>query len=341
MSSNLKALIRYPLLIPFALMSVLRNILMKPDRTLRGSEEPIAPGGNWLKASSLPSWRYECGAGVIKDEIYVIGGLAVLPTVYTVTRRVEIYNTKEDRWRKGASLPVIIHHPGVAAVNNHLYVVGGNGFRIKAYPYVYEFNLQKNVWLRKKNMPTPRGALGVASIEGLIYAIGGATAVGWKAKIPRGELEVYDPKKDEWMSLEPLPTPREHLTAAAAGGLIFALGGYQKSQSECLVTNEAYNPSTGRWEKRAPLPLALCGFPAVAVRDKIFVFGGEQGWAVSGECHEYDVFKDRWMRRTDMPVPSYGSVAAVVNGRVHVIGGKSRLFGYIMNRDHHIFVVKG
>lgn len=339
LSGKLKILVRRPLLIPFAVISVVRDVFIKPDRTLRGSEKAIdSPAGQWITAKPLPSWRYEFGGGAIKDEIYVIGGLASLPTVYTVTRRVEVYNTKEDRWRQAVSLPVIVHHAGVVVIDDCLYVVGGNGFRVSACSYVFEFNHQENVWQRKANMPTPRGALGVAVGDGLIYAVGGATAVGWKAEVTRGELEVYEPKKDKWMSLEPMPTPREHLAAVAASGLIFALGGYAKSRFEPLTTNEAYNSSSGKWEKRAPLPLPLCGFPAVAMGDSIFIFGGVQGWAISGECCEYNVSQDRWIRRADMPVPRYAAIAVAVGDRIHVIGGKSIMMGYIMSRDHHIFV---
>ncbi|MBI3366366.1 galactose oxidase, partial [Candidatus Roizmanbacteria bacterium] len=85
-------------------------------------------------------------------------------------------------------------------------------------------------------MPSPRGALGVTSLNEKIYAIGGGTNF-----IPRDNLEAYDPKTNSWIKLRPMPTPREHLAVATAGGLIFALGGYQKTRFNNLITNEAYD----------------------------------------------------------------------------------------------------
>lgn len=332
MTDQSQVLWRRPWLIPFAVLSAGKDWLLQPNRTLQGSDQPVGPSpGQWSTARRFPSWRYEFGAAVLKDEIYVVGGLT-MPTVYTVTRRMEVYSPDRDAWRQAASYPVIIHHPGVATAGERLYVVGGNGLRITPYSYVFEYDSDENHWRRKADMPTPRGALGMTELDGLIYAVGGGTN-----KVPRVELEVYDPHRDVWARLAPMPTPREHLAAAAAGGLVFALGGYRKSLSECLTTNEAYNPSTGQWETRAPMPLAISGFAAVGIENSVFIFGGEQGWAVSGECHEYKVAEDRWMRRADMPMPRYACAAVPVNGRIHVIGGSPRLRGYMLSMGHHVF----
>jgi len=329
----LQLLTKRPILVPFAILRFLIEVLEKPNRTLRESDEPVKqPAGRWIKANPLPSWRYEFGGALLGEEIYVVGGL-ILPTVYTVTRRVETYNVVTNSWRRTANLPVIIHHPGVTVADNRLYVIGGNGLRITPYSYVFQYNPSTNSWKRNSDMPTPRGALGIAEMNGFIYVMGGGTN-----KIPRNELEVYDPKNDAWTKLEPMPTEREHLAATSAGGLIFAMGGFKKNLAESLTANEAYNPSTGEWENRAPLPLPISGFSAVGIGSSVFIFGGEQGWAVSSECHEYKVSEDRWYRRMDMPTPKYAHIAVAVDGEIHIIGGNPRLGGYAFCMNHDIFI---
>ncbi len=341
MSFNLKLFIRRPVLVPFAVYSFLLDKFIRPDRNLKGSGlPPEEPLGEWHPARPLPSWRYEFAAGAVGDEIYLIGGLT-LPTVYTITRRVEAYNSRTDTWRTVSPFPVIIHHPAVAVVDDYLYVVGGNGFRINAYRHTFQYDPKKDRWLRRKDMPTPRGALGIAALDGLIYAVGGASPIGWKAKHAYSELEVYNPRTDEWRSLAPMPTAREHLAGASAGGLFFALGGYQKDMHHCLNQNEAYDPAADKWERRAPLPRAFCGISAVAIKDRIFVFGGECGWAISGECYEYRVFEDKWHRRRDMDQPLYAPAVAAVNGRIHVMGGNSYMHGYKFSLKHGVFVPGG
>jgi N-acetylneuraminic acid mutarotase len=337
MKNGLKLLLRRPSLIPFAFLSLTRDALRKPDRTLRSSGKPVeSPAGNWTEADPLPSWRYEFGAGTVEGDIYVVGGLT-LPSVYHPTDRVEAYNTRTGRWRRVAPLPIKVHHPGVAALGGHLYVAGGNGLRISARSTLFEYDPAVDAWTRKASMPTARGALGVAALGGKIYAAGGAVGAGWKGKRIFGTLEVYEPREDRWETLDPMPTAREHVACAAAGGLFFVLGGYERTMFRCSTANEAFDPSTGTWERRAPVPLPLCGFPAVGIGGSIFVFGGEQGWAVSGECHEYRVAEDRWVRRAELPVPRYTAAAARVGGRIHVIGGNPRIMGFRFSLEHHVF----
>jgi N-acetylneuraminic acid mutarotase len=321
-----------PSLLPFAALNIVRDTLLRPDRKLRGSRKPVDKrGGRWNTARALPSWRYEFGAAKVGDEIFVVGGLT-LPTVYTITRRVEAYSLKTDRWRRVAPYPVFIHHPSVVSVGEVLYVVGGNGWRITPYGYVFAYHPEEDRWIRKKDMPTPRGALGAAIVDGKIYAVGGGTN-----HVARSELEVYDPWSDTWKKLTPMPTPREHLAVATAGGYVFAMGGYTKSLSECLKVNEMYDPKTDTWEKRAPLPLATSGFAAVGLGKSIFIFGGEQGWSVSPEVHEYRITEDRWIRKTDMLCGRYASVAVAVGDNIHVIGGNDEIHGYAYSLDHDVF----
>lgn len=99
-------------------------------------------------------------------------------------------------------------------------------------------------------MTTPRLGVGVASLGGYLYAVGGsdgdtplASAERWvramhaMAYIVAALVYIhtymhtctrtyrYDPAKDEWSVVCPMTVPRKHLGAAVLDGLLFAVGG--------------------------------------------------------------------------------------------------------------------
>lgn len=320
-------------LLPFKVLLLFYEFRYRPDRTLRGSNLPVGKNGSqWKKARKLPSWRYEFSAGELNGQVYVIGGV-FLPSVWFPTRLVEIYDPKKDTWKTGKPYPKFVHHMGSAVLNGRLYVVGGNGIRIIPRKDVYAFDAANDIWDRCADLPTARGALGVASVAGGIYAAGGGINEN-----PVNILESYDPTTDSWSKRRPMPTAREHVAAAAAEGRMFVLGGYAGKRFNNLTANEAYDPETDAWEVHAPLPYPVSGLAAAAVGGSIFVFGGEQGWAVSSEVHEYVIARDKWIRRKDLPVARYALTATTVGNRIHVIGGNEYPMGYDFRSDHDVFV---
>lgn len=304
----------------------------RPDRVLRGSGQSIeTDAGRFLSAAPLPSWRYEFTAGALRDKLYVVGGV-FLPSVWFPTRQAEEYDLKTDSWKNIAPYPKAVHHAGAAVCNGKLYVVGGNGIRISPSAKVYAYDPEIEQWERQAELSVARGALGVAALDGKIYAAGGGIN-----KRPCDVLEEYDPDGNTWTRRAPMPTAREHVAAAAAAGRIFILGGYNGNRFNNLTANEAYDPKTDTWQKLAPLPYPVSGLSAAASGQSIFIFGGEQGWAVSPEVHEYRIEEDRWIRRQDLPVGRYASVAVTAGGSIHVIGGSGYLMGDDFRDDHDVF----
>ena len=72
-------------------------------------------------------------------------------------------------------------------------------------------------------MPTARGALVVAEVGGLIYAIGGGDMAS--GLFPSSAVEVYDPGTDSWSARTPLPVATAESTGAARGDTIYVFGG--------------------------------------------------------------------------------------------------------------------
>ncbi len=328
-------LLIYFVFFPVALFTTFEVNLYHKDREknlVASNKEIVEPRGSWEKKKELPSFRYEFGVAKVGDNIYLVGGL-YLPTVYAATNRTEAYNIKTDKWRNVSPLPAVIHHPGTTSDGKYVYVIGGDGTRTTPYSLAYKYTPNTDSWERLADMPTPRGALGLAALDGKIYAVGGAT---YDKK--RNELEVYDPKTNSWEGKTPMPTPREHLAIAVVDEKIFVLGGLTTDRFHSLTTVEAYDPITDTWETKAPLPLPLSGFTAVGLENKIFVFGGQQGVAVSGEIHEYDAKKNSWNRKSNLPFPRYGAVGVAVEDKIHLFGGNRVVGSYQIINNHDIFV---
>jgi N-acetylneuraminic acid mutarotase len=57
--------------------------------------------------------------------------------------------------------------------------------------------------------------------------------------------EMYDPKRDNWSILEPMPTKRSGLAAASISGNIYVFGG--QSLNGAFDNNERYNPIINKW----------------------------------------------------------------------------------------------
>lgn len=143
-----------------------------------------------------------------KKDIYVIGGSKrELRTVWDRGLEmnyvsVEKFNTFTREWHKVPDMTVNRLVPGVASLNGHIYVVGGEeGSSILSSCEC--FNPQTNHWRQVANMVVSRCEFGLCALDGYLYAMG-----GWVETDISGSIERYDPKLDEWSLVGSLPEPR-------------------------------------------------------------------------------------------------------------------------------------
>ena len=120
-------------------------------------------------------------------------------------------------------------------------------------------------------MKAGRGSVGVAALDGKIYAIGG--------RHPDGNVvathEVYDLATNSWKELAPLPKARDHMAVVAADGKIHAIGGRTGGSKEMTGQHDIYDPKTDTWSSGPPLPTPRSGLAAALYKDLVLVIGGE------------------------------------------------------------------
>ncbi len=178
-------------------------------------------------------------------------------------------------------------------------------------------------------MPTPRGALTVQVLGGIIYAVGGEGESG-----VLNINEAYDPETNTWERKASMLTPREHLASAVAFGKLYVIGGRQGFPGTSnLNNNEEYDPDSDTWITKPPMPSNRGGIAGASVNGRIYIFGGEALTMVFDSSEEYDVRDEIWMVREPMRVARHGLGAATVGNRIFIIGGgeAQHLFTLITN----------
>ena len=232
------------------------------------------------------------------------------------------------------------------AANGKMYVFAGLVSAPVWLPVgiVYEYDPAGNKWTKKQPMALPAHHLALTELNGKIYAFGGFTAgtvnnlAAWQ---PINNAFEYDPVKDSWKALAPMPTRRGAAVAGVVSGKIYVIGGastvpgatnpsiHPTIAHRVLGTVEEYDPESNTWRARANMPTPRNHTAAGVVNGKIYVIGGRIGAAFVAastnlaNVEAYDPASDTWSGPlAKMPTARSGLDVGVYNGRIIVAGGE-------------------
>lgn len=284
---------------------------------------PVAPPGfslygtlnadiPWARVADMPTARTGLAAVTVNGMIYAIGGLTHIPwdAAPTALSTVEVYNPATNTWTTS---------------NNH-----------SVDPTA------------PAPMPTARGNLAAATVNGKIYVIGGSSD---GSPVSMNTLEVYDPGTNTWSAGAAMPSLKQSLGAATVNGKIYAIAGrltyFYDSCSNCWSsgpneTVDVYDPGTNTWSTAAPVSTTREGLAAATLNGKIYAiggFGGNSGPYGSntylGTVEVYDPATDTWSAAADVPLPTGGDglAAATVSGKIYAMGG--HYVGYVNSNPYH------
>jgi Kelch motif/Bacterial Ig-like domain (group 1) len=176
-------------------------------------------------------------------------------------------------------------------------------------------------WTTKAPMPTARYGLGVAAVNGILYAVGGGTQNG----AILATVEAYDPAINTWTTQAPMPTARTYLGVAAVNGILYAVGGAYVFGPRTTV--EAYDPGTNTWTSKVPMPTARYLLGVAAVNGILYAVGGYTGFQWLATVEAYDPVTNTWTTKAPMPTARFGLGVAAVNGILYAVGGANSLNG--------------
>ncbi|MGB8276072.1 MAG: kelch repeat-containing protein [Alphaproteobacteria bacterium] len=174
-------------------------------------------------------------------------------------------------------------------------------------------------WVSKTPMHEARGRLGVAVVNGKIYAIGGdgggLYGAAYGAMLDYTNVtEEYDPATDMWAFKASMPTPRGHFGIAVYRNKIYCIGGFNNNGD--TGANEVYNPATDTWESKEPMPVPRSSVTANIVNGRIYVISAPYN---SSSNYVYDPETDSWETKTPPPYEITSYASAVFDNKIYFI----------------------
>jgi N-acetylneuraminic acid mutarotase len=254
---------------------------------------------------------------VLDGWIYIAGGIG---ENNADSDRAYRYDPESDRWERIADLPFPHHHMPLAVANDSLYAIGGlrtvqGGFEPARHLWLYDVDADR--WVGRAGLLNSRGASAVGVVGGKLVVVGG---YGFDAELVE-PVDIYDPATNSWSAGADIPTPRDHLTAAAVDGIVYAIGGRRVSVDAVVDAVEAYDLETDEWTTRSPMPTRRAGLGSTASGGRVYVYGGEEFGAAFRTHAAYDPSNDTWESLPRMLEGRHGAGVAAVGGRIFVIGG--------------------
>ena len=176
-------------------------------------------------------------------------------------------------------------------------------------------------WSTKAPLPTPRGEVGVAALNGKIYVLGGTALGRWDSPLNHE----YDPATDRWRERSPLPHGLSHVGTVGLDGKLYAVGGFTNIVHVGAVDLVfQYDPAVDQWHTLAPLSSPRASVGVVAVGGKIHAIGGRGLDKITVGTHEiYDPATNRWSPATPLLTPRDHMGVIVIDGKIHVVGGRT------------------
>ena len=216
--------------------------------------------GSWSKGPDLPTPRGALTATAVGTKIYAIGG-AKNPSYSTPELRPdvpvenvatnEVFDIATGTWSTAKPMLTARNHHGAALIEGKIYVVGGrigSTFIAGLSNNVSTnevYDVAKDTWGSVQGMPTSRSGIGVAVLNGRMHVLGGEAYLNELVGTYKTH-EAFDPKRNSWERLPPMPTPRHGLAVGEIGGKMYAVSGSNVAGGggphEGVKENEMYDP---------------------------------------------------------------------------------------------------
>lgn len=297
-------------------------------------------GDYWVKRTPMPDLAHFVNTAVINGQIFAIGSNNTANTNYNY-----LYDPRSDSWVSKTPILTVQHDGAIATYKNKIYMIGG-GQGITPNITTYQtgantmYDPDTDTWTSKTPMPMGYANLKAATVDGIIYVMGGTTVASMKMSI-YGINEQYNPVTDSWQSLTPMPIPVYDFGMVAIGTKIYVLGGLITSQTDPSNKTQIYDTQTDTWSFGSPMPITTCGGTAAAIADgvdsKIYYIGNEMVlkynqyidrwlWDFTynspTQMQTYDLQTGNWTVGASSPTPRIsGESLAVVNKTIYAIGG--------------------
>jgi kelch-like protein 18 len=183
----------------------------------------------------------------------VCGGYDGITSLSTVER----YDVKTDQWKKVAPMMRYRSAGGVSALRGFVYGENHSVTRLEThFPFtsalgghdglsifdsVERYDPASDTWTKVKSMLSRRCRLGVATLNGKLYACGGYDGSSFLKSV-----ECYDPNSDSWKIIAPMNVKRSRVALTANMGKLYGKNG----SSPDVRSSETLDFSSNWWIRR-------------------------------------------------------------------------------------------
>lgn len=302
--------VRLAVILALAVSASLRAQEVPRERTSDGDS---SPGGRWKERSAIPAPVTQGACASDGRFLYVFGGNKTAGGRSGLLR----YDPESDKWTPLAPMPEVTGTNAGAYHDGCLYSFGNWA----TYGTVCRYSIKTDSWeilpVKVRNHSVGPAAV---TLGDKIYLFGGFHA--WAG--PSADASEFDPKAGTIKPLAKMPEGVGYVTAVAAGGKIYVLGGgvyplgsVPNSRDYCFE----YDPAADRWARKAAMPERRDTFAAFALGGRIYAVGGRTtGDVGSPEVYVYTPSTDRWTKGPPTKWPHLCHVAATIGSRAYVVG---------------------
>jgi hypothetical protein len=296
--------------------------------------EIVDSGGATVSTNSAPAAG---GAGVTSGMVSgnVLAGTSVVDN-YTI--RVWItdlagrisniltgsFRVARNPWTAKTPMPNPRQDFAVATSGGLVYVIGGELLGTGTFPgpasaLVHIYDPATDSWSAGAPLPTARRNLAAATVNGVIYVIGGQTDVALDSTI----VEAFDPAAPvpAWSTMAPMTTPRRAAAATALNGQVCVFGG--QSSGNTISSVECFDPVANTWSPGPDMPTARYALGSDTVGAFAYAVGGHNlagGPLMTVERFD-PVNPPSWSSVTSMATRREAAAIVAASGSLFAIGG--------------------
>ena len=154
-----------------------------------------------------------------------------------------------------------------------IYVVGGRNSR-RCLNTTEKYDAENDQWVVMPPMKQVRTAVGLASLDGILYAIGGEceTPNSQDGTMYLDSCEQFNPCGNKWEPVCSMAHQRSFVGVVAHDRYVYAIGGEDMLTSFNYI--ERYDPKKDEWLSLPDMRLNRSGAGVAVLDNKIYVVGG-------------------------------------------------------------------
>jgi N-acetylneuraminic acid mutarotase len=181
-------------------------------------------------------------------------------------------------------------------------------------------------WTMKAPLPKPRSNFKAATVNGIVYAIGGYVDDPVSGTNIRAKVEAYDVGSNTWTQKQSIPEALMPTGATSIKGKIYVAGGWNHDRRSKRLY--VYDPVTDTWTRKADMPFTIASYEGHQgmIDGKLYVYAGAtvktDGSPGPHRFFRYAPATNTW---TTLDRPSYareGGAAGVIDGKLYLLGGR-------------------